>query len=86
MSDAEVKNDVATEAPTAEELKAKKRAAEVNFLRYSHFYMACETMYYSVAKWLELCANITNALRRDSDMRLNSLNLDRNNWTVYFWV
>merc|ERR1711936_654632 len=28
MSDAEVKNNVATEAPTAEELKAKKRAAE----------------------------------------------------------
>jgi len=28
MSDAEVKNDVAAEAPTAEELKAKKRSAE----------------------------------------------------------
>ena len=31
MSDAEVKNGVATEAPTAEDLKAKKRSAEVNF-------------------------------------------------------
>merc|ERR1712212_1291502 len=28
MSDAEVKNDVAAEAPTAEELKAQKRSAE----------------------------------------------------------
>merc|ERR1719151_586575 len=28
MSDAEVKNDVAAEAPSAEELKAKKRSAE----------------------------------------------------------
>merc|ERR1712013_110221 len=28
MSDAEVKNNVAAEAPTAEELKAKKRSAE----------------------------------------------------------
>merc|ERR1711912_212582 len=28
MSDAEVKNDVAAEAPSAEELKAKKRTAE----------------------------------------------------------
>lgn len=28
MSDAEVKNGVATEAPTAEDLKAKKRSAE----------------------------------------------------------
>lgn len=34
MSDAEVKNNVAAEAPTAEELKAKKRSAEVYFLRY----------------------------------------------------
>lgn len=81
MSDAEVKNDVATEAPTAEELKAKKRAAEVNFLRYLHFYMACGTMYYSVAKWLELCPNITNALRCDCEMRLKSLNRDGNDGT-----
>ena len=29
MSDAEIKNDVAAEAPSAEELKAKKRSAEV---------------------------------------------------------
>ena len=35
MSDAEVKNDVA-EAPSAEDLKAKKRSAEVNFSRYFH--------------------------------------------------
>ena len=34
MSDAEVKNDVAAEAPTAEELKGVKRAAEVNLNRY----------------------------------------------------
>ena len=34
MSDAEVKNDVAAEAPSAEELKAKKRTAEVYFLEY----------------------------------------------------
>ena len=32
MSDAEVKNDVAAEAPSAEELKAKKRSAEVAYL------------------------------------------------------
>ena len=31
MSEAEVKNGVATKAPTAEDLKAKKRSAEVNF-------------------------------------------------------
>ena len=35
MSDAEVKNGVAAEAPSAEDLKAKKRSAEVNFYRYS---------------------------------------------------
>ena len=35
MSDAEVNNGVAAEAPSAEDLKAKKRSAEVNFLRYS---------------------------------------------------
>jgi len=34
MSDAEVKNNVAAEAPTAEELKAQKRSAEVYFLSY----------------------------------------------------
>ena len=31
MSEAEVKNGVAQEAPKAEDLKAKKRSAEVNF-------------------------------------------------------
>ena len=36
MSDAEVKNDVAAEAPSAEELKAQKRSAEVYFHCYSH--------------------------------------------------
>ena len=41
MSDAEVKNDVAAEAPTAEELKAKKRSAEVYFLRYSTIRVDC---------------------------------------------
>ena len=35
MSDAEVKNDVAAEAPSAEELKAQKRSAEVYFHCYS---------------------------------------------------
>jgi hypothetical protein len=35
MSDAEVKNGVAAEAPSAEDLKAKKRSAEENFYRYS---------------------------------------------------
>ena len=34
MSDAEVKNDVAAEAPSAEELKAKKRTAEVRLKKY----------------------------------------------------
>ena len=34
MSDAEVKNDVAAEAPSAEELKAKKRTAEVRLEKY----------------------------------------------------
>ena len=38
MSEAEVKNDVAAEAPSAEELKSKKRSAEVYFLRYSPFF------------------------------------------------
>ena len=39
MSDAEVKNDVAAEAPSAEELKAQKRSAEVYFHCYSHLNM-----------------------------------------------
>lgn len=34
MSDAEVKNNVEGEAPTAEELKAAKRPAEVYFHKY----------------------------------------------------
>ena len=34
MSDAEVNNGVAAEAPTAEDLKAKKRSAEVSCQRY----------------------------------------------------
>ena len=34
MSDAEVKKDIASEAPSAEELKSQKRSAEVYFLRY----------------------------------------------------
>ena len=34
MSDAEVKTDVAAEAPSAEELKGQKRAAEVSFSSY----------------------------------------------------
>ena len=33
MSEAEVKNDVAAEAPSAEDLKAKKRSAEVKLIR-----------------------------------------------------
>ena len=36
MSDAEVKNDVAAEAPSAEELKAKKRTAEVRLQNYQY--------------------------------------------------
>ena len=39
MSDAEVKNDVAAEAPSAEELKAQKRSAEV----YLHCYSRLNT-------------------------------------------
>ena len=38
MSEAEVNNDIAAEAPSAEELKSKKRSAEVYFLRYSPFF------------------------------------------------
>ena len=44
MSEAEVKNDVAAEAPSAEDLKAKKRTAEVNYqsfhlVKFRHFYI-----------------------------------------------
>ena len=41
MSDAEVNNGVAAEAPTAEDLKAKKRSAEVSCQRYQK----CPTLY-----------------------------------------
>ena len=44
MSDAEVNNGLAAEAPTAEDLKAKKRSAEVSCQRYQR-YQKCPTLY-----------------------------------------